>query len=76
MAVDGYFMKKDFILPLIKQGLQIITKARSDANFQYLFKGVQSSGRGRKKLYDGKIDIGKIDKRRIPEQYQDDKVAI
>lgn len=76
LAVDGYFMKKDFILPLVKQGLHIITKARSDANLKYIFKGEQSSGRGRKKLYEGKIDIGNIDKRRIPKKYQDDKVTV
>jgi hypothetical protein len=30
-AVDGYFMKKEFIAPLQKEGLHIITKTRSDA---------------------------------------------
>jgi hypothetical protein len=76
LAVDGYFMKKDFILPLVARGLHIITKARSDANLNYIFKGKPSSGRGRKKLYDGKIDITKIDKRKIPKQYEDDNVTV
>jgi hypothetical protein len=76
LAVDGYFMKKDFILPLVDQGLHIITKARSDANLNYLYKGKQSTGKGRKKLYDGKVDIGNIDKRRLPKIYEDDKVKI
>jgi Transposase DDE domain len=65
LAVDGYFMKKEFINPLVGQGLQIVTKARSDANLMYLFNGRQKTGKGRKKLYDGKIDIKKIDKRRL-----------
>ena len=39
LAVDGYFMKKEFIAPLLKEGLHIITKSRSDANLLYLFKG-------------------------------------
>ena len=76
LAVDGYFMKKEFINPLLKQGLHIITKARSDANLMYLFKGKQKSGRGRRKLYDGKIDIRKIDKRRLPCCYSDDHVRV
>jgi hypothetical protein len=41
VVVDGYFMKKDFIHPLLEQGLQIITKTRSDANLRYLYKGRQ-----------------------------------
>jgi hypothetical protein len=38
-------------------------------NCRYVFKG-------RKKLYDGKVDIGNIDKRRLPKIYEDDKVKI
>ena len=64
LAVDGYFMKKEFIRPIVEKGLHIITKARADANMNYLYKGSQK-GRGRKRIYDGKIDIGQIDKRRI-----------
>jgi hypothetical protein len=65
LAVDGYFMKREFIKPLLQKGLHIITKARSDANLMYLFKGAQKSGRGRRRLYDGKVNIKAIDKRRI-----------
>jgi hypothetical protein len=71
LAVDGYFMKKDFIQPLVKQGLHIITKARHDANLMYLYKGKQKPGKGRPKLYDGKVNTAAIDKRRIKCCYQD-----
>jgi len=71
LAVDGYFMKKDFIQPLLNQGLHIITKARKDANLMYLYKGKQKGGRGRPKLYDGKVNIGAIDKRKIKCCYRD-----
>lgn len=71
LAVDGYFMKKEFINPLLKQGLHIITKARQDANLMYLYKGKQKGGKGRPKLYDGKVNTGIIDKRRIKCCYQD-----
>jgi hypothetical protein len=65
VVVDGYFMKKDFIAPLLTAGLHLITKGRSDANLQYEYKGKQKS-RGRKRIRDGKIDVGRLDKRRIP----------
>lgn len=65
LAVDGYFMKQDFIKPLLKQGLHIITKARHDANLMYLYKGQQRGGKGRPKTYDGKVNTKAIDKRRI-----------
>ena len=76
LAVDGYFMKKEFISPLLKEGLHIITKSRSDANLMYLFKGKQKPGRGRKKLYDGKINTTKIDKRRLPCCYADEDMKV
>jgi Transposase DDE domain len=74
LAVDGYFMKKEFINPLFKKGLHIITKARSDANLMYVFKGRQKTGRGRKKRYDGKINTASIDKRRLACCYSDEQM--
>jgi hypothetical protein len=76
LAVDGYFMKKDFIQPLLKKGLHIITKARGDANLMYLYKGKQNSGRGRRKIYDGKVNIAAIDKRRIKCCYRDKDMQV
>jgi Transposase DDE domain len=76
LAVDGYFMKKDFINPLFAKGLHIITKARGDANLVYLFKGKQKAGKGRKRLYDGKIDIKNIDRRRLPCCYRDGHMKV
>jgi hypothetical protein len=65
LAVDSYFMKKDFINPMLDMGLHVITKMRTDANLQYIFSGKQKEGRGRKKTFDGKVDLKKIDKRRF-----------
>ncbi len=56
--------------------MHIITKARSDANLMYIFQGKQKSGRGRKKLYDGKINTVKIDKRRLPCCYADEDMKV
>lgn len=71
LVVDGYFMKQAFIKPLLKRGLRIITKARKDANFKYLYKGKAKGGKGRPKLYEGKVNIKAIDKRRIKCCYKD-----
>jgi hypothetical protein len=76
LAVDGYFMKKEFIHPLQQQGLHIITKARHDANLMYLYKGKSRPGKGRPKIYDGKVNTTAIDKRRITCCYRDKEMEI
>lgn len=76
LAVDGYFMKKEFIQPLQKQGLHIITKARQDANLMYLYKSKSKPGKGRPKKYDGKVDTSAIDKRKIKCCYKDKGKAV
>jgi hypothetical protein len=76
LTVDGYFLKREFITPLLKKGLHIITKGRKDANLRYLYKGAPKSGRGRPRCYDGKVDTRNIDKRRIWCCYKDSEVKI
>ena len=65
LAADGYFMKHDFIIPLLTEGLHVITKMRPDANLRYPYSGVRKNGRGRPRAYDSKVDCSHIDKRRI-----------
>lgn len=65
VVVDGQFYKKSFIDALVKAGFEVITKARSDANFRYVYEGAQKP-RGRKRLYDGKVDVRKVKKGKIP----------
>jgi hypothetical protein len=72
LAADGYFMKSSFIDPLLKLGLDIITRMRPDANLSYLYNGPQKTGRGRKKFYAGKVDVKNIDKRRWKSCYEDE----
>src|SRR5690606_37754357 len=75
LVVDGYFMKKTFIDPVLSMGLQVITRMRPDANLQYIYTGRQKQGRGRKRTNGGKVDVSKIDKRRWKRCYQDDHVV-
>jgi hypothetical protein len=70
LVVDGYFMKKEFILPFLDHQMQVITKMRSDANLQYIYKGVQKEGRGRKLKYAGKVNLKNIDKRKWQKEYE------
>lgn len=39
LVVDAYFIKQDFILPILKEGLHIVTKMRSNANQCYIYNG-------------------------------------
>ena len=74
LAADGYFMKSSFINPLLKEGMHIITKMRQDANLSYLYSGAQQKGKGRKKLYAGKVHVKNIDKRKWRQCYQDESI--
>jgi len=74
LAVDGYFMKKNFIDPLTKKGLNIITKMRQDANLMYLFDGEQKS-RGRKRVHGDKVDVRNIDKSKWDKCLDDDDIT-
>ena len=75
LVADGYFMKHDFIVPLLAEGLHVITKMRPDANLRYPYNGIKKSGRGRPKAYDGKVDCNNIDKRRIKKFYEDQETT-
>ncbi len=75
LTADGYFMKHDFIIPLLKEGLHVITKMRPDANLRYPYNGAKKPGRGRPKAYDGKVDCSNIDKRRI-KKFSEDEYAV
>lgn len=61
LSVDGYFMKKDFILPLVENGFTVITKMRADANLNYIYRGKQKEGKGRKRKNGGKVNWKKLD---------------
>jgi hypothetical protein len=77
LTVDGYFAKETFIAPILENtDMEIISKLRNDANLKYLYHGKQKSGRGRKKQFDKKIDLKKIDKRRFTLCCQEEEVKV
>jgi len=77
LCVDGFFAKKKFVDALVnKTSLHLICKLRSDANLRYLNNTKPTGKPGRPKLYDGKVNTNKIDKRRIKKVHKDEDVAL
>ena len=58
-------LRRNLIDPMLAVSLQVLTKARSDANLRYVYKGKQKP-RGRKRICEGKIDTAHVDVRRTP----------
>lgn len=54
LAVDAYYFKQKFVAPVTATGLHIISKLRGDAYLRWAYTGAYS-GRGRPKVYDGKV---------------------
>ncbi len=54
LAVDGAYARQTFVEGACDLGLQVVSRLRTNANVRYLYAGPQL-GRGRRKLYDGKV---------------------
>jgi hypothetical protein len=61
LLADAYFSKKPFVDKVLKAGMHLISRLRDDADLKYLYQGEQKTGKGRPKLYAGKVDIKKPD---------------
>ena len=60
LAVDGAYARRPFVDGACELGLHVVSRLRADANLRYLYTGPQS-GRGRPKLYDGKVVWRQLD---------------
>lgn len=61
-AFDAYYTKVKFVDAICQSGFHGIGKLRSDANLMYLYPGLHQ-GRGRPKIYDGKVNLtGELDR--------------
>ena len=63
LTVDGAYARQTFVEGACDLGLEVVSRLRSDANLRYLYIGPQS-GRGRRKLYDGKVVWKELDLKR------------
>ena len=55
VLADSLYANFAFIHAVLQMGLELVSKLRQDANLRYLYKGLYS-GKGRRKMYDGKVD--------------------
>ncbi len=57
LAADGYYAKKTYIDGVCEVGLHLISKLRCDAKKRYLYRGQHPKRPGRRRQYDGKVDL-------------------
>ena len=61
VVTDAYYTKQLITHAIIEGGFDQIGKLRCDANLRYLYIGEQKP-KGRRKVYDGKMVIGEVDR--------------
>jgi hypothetical protein len=61
LLADAYFSKKPFVDCVLEAGMHLISRLRDDADLKYLYQGEQNTGKGRHKLYAGKVNVKKPD---------------
>jgi hypothetical protein len=74
LACDGAFSKHKFVSRVTHAGLHMVGKLRKDSDLRYLFTGPHPKRRGRKKQFDGKVDLvtlSRFSSRHKPEQQRE-----
>jgi hypothetical protein len=66
---DGFYSKVKWVDGVITLGLEVISKLRCDADLQYVYTGEQKA-RGRKRKYDGKVDLTDISRMTLASQIE------
>lgn len=61
VVADAYFSKEPFVSGMNNNGFDVVSRLRTDAYLQYIFKGKQKKGRGRPRKFAGKIDYNNLD---------------
>lgn len=65
VVADAYFSKSTFVDGALDMGFHVISRFRDDAYFRYLTKEKPTGGKGRPKLYDGKIEMEHLEEDRF-----------
>jgi len=60
LVVDAYFSKKGFIDNVLDSQMHVISRLRDDADLSYLCYDAPTGKKGRRKKYDGKINLNQI----------------
>ena len=76
-VVDGYFAKEKYVTGIVENtNMNVICRLRQDANLKYQYTGKQKPGRGRNRVYEGKVDMQHIDRRRIKHCFNIDDCCV
>ncbi len=65
LVADAYFSKNSFWMGLKEMGFHLVSRFRDDAVIFYPTLEKPTCKRGRRRLYDGKIDMQNLDKSRV-----------
>ena len=65
VVADAYFSKYGFVCSLSDHGFEVVSRLRDDADLRYKYIAEQSTGRGRPKKYDGKVDFKNLKQEHI-----------
>ena len=65
VVADAYFSKLAFVDGAVGMGFHVVSRFRDDAYFRYLTKEKPSGGKGRPKLYDGKVNLEHLEEGRF-----------
>lgn len=84
VVADAFFSKKPFVIPLLSEGFEVISRFRSDAKLRYIYAGPQrggsgkntgkgkGSGGGRPKQFDGVVNPKKLSEQHFQICYLDE----
>ena len=61
LVFDAYFSRNPFVDKVRQSGLHLITRLRDNAALRYPYLGLQSEGRGRDKIFAGKVYVCQLD---------------
>ena len=60
VVADAYFLKYGFVCTLSDHVFEVVSGLRDDADLRHKYTQEQSTGRGRLRKYDGKVDFNKL----------------
>lgn len=63
VVADAFFSKRKFIQGLRKHGYELVSRLRDDAALWYLYTGLPTGGRGRPRMFAGKVDYDNLDRK-------------
>lgn len=67
IVADAFFSKFPFVDGVVECGFHLTSRLYKNAALRYLYEGEKSSGKGRPKQYDGKINLTDLDLSRFCE---------